>query len=201
MTVLILIFDCCKCKTVFLILWDCQKLFHWNCVLNWPKTVEWVKNEVNCISGAINRLVHVHTCEALANFANFLQELTELHHENVVALLDCQDLNHNVYLVMEVSYITLNSFVFVFDMSRLLRQLFLAVVLVLTVWLMFYMNLGEFDITAIVVLFCFWQIKSSIELFCFYFLDILFTYCWSEFVFSLYYVLDLYATKFKFICF
>lgn len=32
-----------------------------------------------------------------------LQELTELHHENVVALLDCKESPHNVYLVMEVS--------------------------------------------------------------------------------------------------
>lgn len=32
-----------------------------------------------------------------------LKELTELHHENVVALLDCKESQHNVYLVMEVS--------------------------------------------------------------------------------------------------
>ncbi|KAK9696247.1 Protein kinase domain [Popillia japonica] len=31
-----------------------------------------------------------------------LKELTELHHENVVALLDCKESSHNVYLVMEV---------------------------------------------------------------------------------------------------
>lgn len=31
-----------------------------------------------------------------------LKELTELHHENVVALLDCKESQHNVYLVMEV---------------------------------------------------------------------------------------------------
>lgn len=30
-----------------------------------------------------------------------LKELTELHHENVVALLDCKESQHNVYLVME----------------------------------------------------------------------------------------------------
>ncbi|XP_066595894.1 serine/threonine-protein kinase unc-51 [Prorops nasuta] len=30
-----------------------------------------------------------------------LKELTELHHENVVALLDCKESNHNVFLVME----------------------------------------------------------------------------------------------------
>ncbi|XP_066997912.1 serine/threonine-protein kinase unc-51 isoform X2 [Anabrus simplex] len=30
-----------------------------------------------------------------------LKELTELHHDNVVALLDCKDTPHNVYLVME----------------------------------------------------------------------------------------------------
>lgn len=30
-----------------------------------------------------------------------LQELTELHHENVVALLDCRESQHHVYLVME----------------------------------------------------------------------------------------------------
>ncbi|KAJ8974711.1 hypothetical protein NQ317_000377 [Molorchus minor] len=30
-----------------------------------------------------------------------LKELTELHHENVVALLDCKDSQNNVYLVME----------------------------------------------------------------------------------------------------
>uniref|UniRef100_A0A6M2DRW0 non-specific serine/threonine protein kinase n=1 Tax=Xenopsylla cheopis TaxID=163159 RepID=A0A6M2DRW0_XENCH len=30
-----------------------------------------------------------------------LKELTELHHENVVALLDCKESAHNVYLVME----------------------------------------------------------------------------------------------------
>ncbi|XP_029050091.1 serine/threonine-protein kinase unc-51 isoform X3 [Osmia bicornis bicornis] len=29
------------------------------------------------------------------------KELTELHHENVVALLDCKESNHNVFLVME----------------------------------------------------------------------------------------------------
>ena len=34
-----------------------------------------------------------------------LKELTELHHENVVALLDCMESNHNVNLVMEVSLI------------------------------------------------------------------------------------------------
>lgn len=33
-----------------------------------------------------------------------LKELTELHHENVVALLDCKESQHNVYLVMEVSW-------------------------------------------------------------------------------------------------
>lgn len=33
-----------------------------------------------------------------------LKELTELHHENVVALLDCKESPLNVYLVMEVSY-------------------------------------------------------------------------------------------------
>lgn len=32
-----------------------------------------------------------------------LKELTELHHENVVALLDCKESQHNVFLVMEVS--------------------------------------------------------------------------------------------------
>ena len=32
-----------------------------------------------------------------------LKELTELHHENVVALLDCKESQHHVYLVMEVS--------------------------------------------------------------------------------------------------
>ncbi|CAG9826584.1 unnamed protein product [Diabrotica balteata] len=32
-----------------------------------------------------------------------LKELTELHHENVVALLDCKESANNVYLVMEVS--------------------------------------------------------------------------------------------------
>lgn len=32
-----------------------------------------------------------------------LKELTELHHENVVALLDCKETVANVYLVMEVS--------------------------------------------------------------------------------------------------
>ncbi|XP_043282720.1 serine/threonine-protein kinase ULK2 isoform X2 [Venturia canescens] len=32
---------------------------------------------------------------------NILKELTELHHENVVALLDCKESNHNVFLVME----------------------------------------------------------------------------------------------------
>lgn len=31
------------------------------------------------------------------------QELTELHHENVVALFDCKETATNVYLVMEVS--------------------------------------------------------------------------------------------------
>ncbi|XP_024941837.1 serine/threonine-protein kinase unc-51 [Cephus cinctus] len=31
----------------------------------------------------------------------YFQELTELHHENVVALLDCKESNHNVFLVME----------------------------------------------------------------------------------------------------
>ncbi|CAD7081347.1 unnamed protein product [Hermetia illucens] len=31
-----------------------------------------------------------------------LKELTELHHENVVALLDCKESQHNVYLVMEL---------------------------------------------------------------------------------------------------
>lgn len=37
----------------------------------------------------------------------YLQELTELNHENVVALLDCKESSHNVYLVMEVSiYLT-----------------------------------------------------------------------------------------------
>ncbi len=30
-----------------------------------------------------------------------LKELTELHHENVVALLDCKETQHHVYLVME----------------------------------------------------------------------------------------------------
>ncbi|CAH1956304.1 unnamed protein product [Acanthoscelides obtectus] len=38
-----------------------------------------------------------------------LKELTELHHENVVALLDCKESANNVYLVMEVfsaSYIS-----------------------------------------------------------------------------------------------
>lgn len=30
-----------------------------------------------------------------------LKELTELHHENVVALLDCKETSHHVYLVME----------------------------------------------------------------------------------------------------
>ncbi|XP_044728249.1 serine/threonine-protein kinase ULK2 isoform X2 [Chrysoperla carnea] len=30
-----------------------------------------------------------------------LKELTELHHENVVALLDCKESSHNVFLVME----------------------------------------------------------------------------------------------------
>nr|CAD7261333.1 unnamed protein product [Timema shepardi] len=30
-----------------------------------------------------------------------LKELTELHHDNVVALLDCKETSHNVYLVME----------------------------------------------------------------------------------------------------
>lgn len=30
-----------------------------------------------------------------------LKELTELHHENVVALLDCKESQNNVYLVME----------------------------------------------------------------------------------------------------
>ncbi|XP_012255095.2 serine/threonine-protein kinase unc-51 isoform X1 [Athalia rosae] len=30
-----------------------------------------------------------------------LKELTELHHDNVVALLDCKESNHNVFLVME----------------------------------------------------------------------------------------------------
>ncbi|XP_043472706.1 serine/threonine-protein kinase unc-51 isoform X1 [Leptopilina heterotoma] len=30
-----------------------------------------------------------------------LKELTELHHENVVALLDCKESHHNVFLVME----------------------------------------------------------------------------------------------------
>ncbi|XP_063222174.1 serine/threonine-protein kinase unc-51 isoform X2 [Bacillus rossius redtenbacheri] len=30
-----------------------------------------------------------------------LKELTELHHENVVALLDCKETSHNVFLVME----------------------------------------------------------------------------------------------------
>lgn len=34
-----------------------------------------------------------------------LKELTELHHENVVALLDCKESQHNVYLVMEVCVI------------------------------------------------------------------------------------------------
>lgn len=37
-----------------------------------------------------------------------LKELTELHHENVVALLDCKESQHNVYLVMEVSVCVLN---------------------------------------------------------------------------------------------
>lgn len=32
-----------------------------------------------------------------------MKELTELHHENVVALLDCKESQHNVFLVMEVS--------------------------------------------------------------------------------------------------
>lgn len=38
-----------------------------------------------------------------------LKELTELHHENVVALLDCKESQHNVYLVMEVSVCVLNN--------------------------------------------------------------------------------------------
>lgn len=38
-----------------------------------------------------------------------LKELTELHHENVVALLDCKESQHNVYLVMEVSYCILQA--------------------------------------------------------------------------------------------
>jgi len=33
-----------------------------------------------------------------------LKELTELHHENVVALMDCKESQHHVYLVMEVSF-------------------------------------------------------------------------------------------------
>lgn len=38
------------------------------------------------------------------------QELTELHHENVVALLDCKESANNVFLVMEVSHRNLNDY-------------------------------------------------------------------------------------------
>ncbi|XP_076312499.1 serine/threonine-protein kinase unc-51-like [Tachypleus tridentatus] len=37
----------------------------------------------------------------LAKEIKILQELTELHHENVVALLECKETSHHVYLVME----------------------------------------------------------------------------------------------------
>ncbi|XP_076344747.1 serine/threonine-protein kinase unc-51-like isoform X2 [Tachypleus tridentatus] len=37
----------------------------------------------------------------LAKEIKILQELTELHHENVVALLECKETAHHVYLVME----------------------------------------------------------------------------------------------------
>merc|ERR1719347_1015828 len=33
-----------------------------------------------------------------------LKELTELHHDNLVALLDCKEAPHHVYLVMEVIF-------------------------------------------------------------------------------------------------
>jgi serine/threonine protein kinase len=39
-----------------------------------------------------------------------LQELTELHHENVVALFDCKESANSVYLVMEVSKSNLLAF-------------------------------------------------------------------------------------------
>lgn len=40
-----------------------------------------------------------------------LKELTELHHENVVALLDCKESQFNVNLVMEVSFIFTLSYI------------------------------------------------------------------------------------------
>lgn len=52
-----------------------------------------------------------------------LKELTELHHENVVALLDCKETVANVYLVMEVSNEYL--MIFKFDLVRLLEMTFL----------------------------------------------------------------------------
>ncbi|KAJ6646877.1 Serine/threonine-protein kinase ULK1 [Pseudolycoriella hygida] len=54
-----------------------------------------------CAVKSINKKALAKSHALLGKEIKILKELTELHHENVVALFDCKETSMYVYLVME----------------------------------------------------------------------------------------------------
>lgn len=78
-----------------------RKIYKTSTLLILPKRLYLQKPNFPVAIKSITKKSLAKSQNLLGKEIKILKELTELHHENVVALLDCKESQHNVYLVME----------------------------------------------------------------------------------------------------